>query len=439
MKIFPFRAYHFDPKKTGLLSEVVTQPYDKITPAMQAAYYEKNPHNIVRVILNREPGPDHYELAGEFFRTWIEEKVLVRDSKPAIYASYQKYKDDTGTTRVRKGFTALLELEEFGAGVKAHERTLAGPKADRLNLMRTTDATFGQIFMLYSDPGKKVNAILDARSKSKPALEAVDEMGETHRVWRVTGKKDVETITGLMAACQGFIADGHHRYETALNYRDEMRAKGAKCEGIETFDRLMVTFVNMDDEGLTIFPTHRLIHDADEAAVRALPRDLAADFDVKAFPFAEGSELRARSSFLQELRAAGPGQHRIGMALRGDAVYRLLTLKSEGAVDAFYGDAHGPAWKRLDVSILHGPILEKRLKIGAEALEKETNVRYIRGAEAALKALTEPGIQAVFLLNGTKIQEVGVVAGAGERMPQKSTDFYPKLLTGLLINKFNLV
>jgi uncharacterized protein (DUF1015 family) len=439
MRIFPFRAYHYDKKKVGNLSDVVTQPYDKITPAMQAAYYEKHPRNIVRVILNREPGQARYDRGAEAFRALLDEKAIVRDAKPAIYASYQEYKDDAGRTRVRKGLVALLELEEFGGAIKPHERTLAGPKVDRLNLMRTTHGTFGQIFMLYSDPEKAVNAILDAHAESRPALEATDEMGETHRVWRVTPKKDVDAIVRLMESRQGFIADGHHRYETALNYRNEMRAKGAKCEGLETFDRLMMTFVNMDDEGLTIFPTHRLVHDADEAKVKALPKVLDEDFAVHAFPFDAATEREVRAGFLAELRAAPKGEHRIGMALRGEPAYYLLTLRDESVSDAFFGTSHGPAWKRLDVSVLHGPILEKRLGIGAEALEKETNVKYVRHADPALDSLAEPGVQAVFLLNGTKIQEVHEVAGAGERMPQKSTDFYPKLLTGLLINKFNIV
>jgi uncharacterized protein (DUF1015 family) len=438
MKIFPFRAYHYD-KKAGKLSDLVTQPYDKITPAMQAAYYEKHPKNVVRVILNREPGQARYDQAGELFQAWIGEKTLVRDAKPAIYASYQEYKDDAGKTRVRKGLCALLELEEFGGAIKPHEKTLAGPKADRLNLMRTTHGTFGQIFMLYSDPKCEVNAVLDAGAKGKPALEAVDEMGETHRVWRITAKKDVDAIVRLMESRTGFIADGHHRYETALNYRNEMRAKGAKCEGVETFDRLMMTFVNMDDEGLTIFPTHRLVHDVPEAKLEALPKALEEDFAVQAFPFDAASERKARAAFLAELRAARQGEHRIGMALKGEKAYRLLTLRDESVSDAFFGSSHGTDWKRLDVSVLHGPVLEKRLGIGAEALEKETNVKYVRHADPALDALAEPGVQAAFLLNGTRIQEVSAVAGAGERMPQKSTDFYPKLLTGLLINRFNRI
>jgi uncharacterized protein (DUF1015 family) len=185
MKIHPFRGYSFDPGKVPNLSDVVTQPYDKISPEMQGAYYEKHPNNIVRVILNRGEGDRKYADAASSFEGWIEEGVIVRDAEPAIYASYQEYRDEAGEKRVRKGFVALLELEEFGSGVRPHEKTLAGPKADRLNLLRATRANFGQIFMPYSDPALAVNEILDRFTAGAPAHEAVDEAGEVHRLWAV--------------------------------------------------------------------------------------------------------------------------------------------------------------------------------------------------------------------------------------------------------------
>jgi uncharacterized protein (DUF1015 family) len=218
-----------------------------------------------------------------------------------------------------------------------------------------------------------------------------------------------------------------------------MLEAGARCEGLETFEQRMVTLVNMDDAGLTVFPTHRVVHSADPKRVKALAPGLLEDFDVREFPFDAGNEAEVRASFLGALRAQGPGEHLVGMALRDEQVYRLLSLKGEHVVDAFYGDSHSAGWKRLDVSVLHGPILEKRLGIDAAALEKEANIAYVRGADKALERLREPGNQAVFLLNGTKVSEVRAVAQAGERMPQKSTDFYPKLLTGMVINKLNPV
>ncbi len=495
-KILPFRAYRFDVEKVGSLSAVVTQPYDKIDAKAQEEYYKRHENNIVRVTKGKEePGDtdqkNKYTRAGGFLKQWIESGVLVRDEKPAVYAyyqtfslpggekrvhdgvsaagaaSYQTFTVPGGEKKVRKGFIALGALEEFGkGGVHAHEHTLAKPKQDRLNLTRATGATTGHIFMLYADKKLSVNRITDAEAQSRPPdLSAKDDYGAIHEVWRITDSTKIEKIVKEMATKELFIADGHHRYETALNFREELRKKGAKWgEGTETPDSRMMTFVNMEDEGLVILPTHRLIHSLAGFDFKKFRAALDAHFNVREYPFkqaapspcsccggaqpsrereraeetVEAFESRARAEMLEDLKIEGQEAHVFGLAAKGTESYFLLTLKNEKEIDKLITETHSAEWKRLDVSILHALILEKMLGIDKKKLEAQENVEYVRQTEDALEGVRSGKFQLAFLLNPTKLSEVREIAGKGERMPQKSTDFYPKLLSGLLINKMNI-
>lgn len=457
-RILPFRAYHFDPQKVGDLSAVVTQPYDKIDTKAQEEYYRRHPYNIVRVTKGKdEPGDteqkNKYTRAAAFLNDWITKGVLVRDTEPAIYAYFQTFKTPDGEEKVRKGFVALGVLEEFGkGGVHAHEHTLAKPKQDRLNLTRATHATTGHIFMLYSDKKMTINKLLDEEAQSRPPdLTATDDYGAKHDVWRITDKTKIDKIVKDMAERELFIADGHHRYETALNFREEMKKSGARWTGTETPDSRMMTFVNMEDEGLVILPTHRLIHGLSNFDFQSFRRSLEKHFEVKEYPFAgvssstvscasagDSFEERARVEMLEDLRIEGQEAHVFGLAAKGVASYFLLVLKDVKVMDSLITEKRSTAWKRLDVSILHSLILESMLGIDKKKLEAQENVEYVRYVEEALDGVRTGKYQLAFLMNPTKLSEVREIASKGERMPQKSTDFFPKLLSGLLINKMNL-
>ncbi len=474
--ILPFRAYHFDPKKVGELSAVVTQPYDKIDAKAQEEYYKRHENNIVRVTKGKDEPDDteqknKYTRAADFLKQWIKSGVLVRDEKPTIYAYYQTFTAGGGCAthlpggekKVRKGFVALGVLEEFGkGGVHAHEHTLASPKRDRLNLTRATGATTGHIFMLYSDKKMTINKLLDAETQSRPPdFSAKDDYGAEHEVWRIADKPKIDKIVKDMSARELFIADGHHRYETALNFREEVKGTKTSWTGTETPDSRMMTFVNMEDEGLVILPTHRLVHSLPNFDFRSFRNSLGKHFEVKEYSFACGApsggqakpqpscccddaqaggafEARARAETLEDLRIEGQEAHVFGLATKGVDSYFLLMLRDAEVMESFITEKHSAAWKRLDVSILHSLVLESMLGIDKKKLEAQENVEYVRYIEDALHGVRAGKHQMAFLMNPTKLSEVRDIAGNGERMPQKSTDFFPKLLSGLLINRMNL-
>ncbi|MFH1228638.1 MAG: DUF1015 domain-containing protein [Planctomycetota bacterium] len=436
---------------------VLTQPYDKIDDKMQAGYYKKHPFNLIRITKGKDLAGDSdannkYTRAGEFFRKWLNQGVLVQDKKPAIYAYYQEFipygakrnpdehRGGQFIMKVRKGFIALGKLVEFGKGVHAHERTLLKPKMDRLSTMRQVHGSTGQIFMLYSDPKMTVNKIMDSVTlKHKPDVVARDEYGVYHKAWKITEPKLVNGIVKSMADKDIFIADGHHRYETALNYRNEMKAKGLKCAGNESYDNRMMTFVNMKDEGLLILPTHRLIFGLKSFSPASFIKKLDKYFWINEYPFkAFGKdEKTVRQELLEDLRITGFSAHALGLAIKGVKKYYMLTLKDEKMMDNVIKEKSSPALKHLDVNVLHQLVLGKMLGITKERVAEGEFVNYVRAADEAI-ALTQKGkYQMAFLLNPTKISELENVSVKNERMPQKSTDFYPKLLSGIVISKIN--
>ena len=403
-KIYPFQALRYT-AQAGSLADLVTQPYDKISSAMRERYLSLSPYNLVRIILGKsewDTATDNaYTRAAAHLNDWIARGVLARDAEPAIFPYFQDFTvPDTAERLTRKGFIALGAVEDYSAGiVHRHEQTLAGPKKDRLELLRHTHAHFGQIFMLYPDRAGEIDGLLDEAAQAAPLAEVSDEYGACHRMWRIA---DAARIRELMADKKLLIADGHHRYETALAFRNENpQLAGA--------DRVMMTFVNMYSPGLKILATHRLVNGIDRSQ---LPEDFlnraADDFSVVEI----GSLERLRSALE---RADGPTV--IGAAIGT----RLFLLESR----------HGPG--ELDVRVLHERLLGKALGIGEEAVRDEKNLRYIRGLEAAVAEAQGGHAQIAFLLRPTSIQQVADTSFSGGVMPQKSTDFYPKLLSGMTI------
>jgi uncharacterized protein (DUF1015 family) len=435
-RIYPFRAWRYNPSAVRL-DDVVTQPYDKISPAMQQAYYQRSPFNLVRIILglpelfDAERGESVYTRAARDFRAWREQGVLAQEKDPCIFAYAQRFKvPGTEIVKERRGFIALGKVHDYSEKVVfRHEQTLSKPKGDRLNLLKATHAHFGQIFMLYSDPAGSVEKIL--YDGAGPAdVEVTDEYGVLHRLWKVSDPAAINMVTTAMDNKKLIIADGHHRYETALNYSKE-HAPTAPAKTETSTSQLpqpaypeaavMMTFVNMDSDGLVVLPTHRVVHSLANFDPVAFTRAAEEFFTVKALPSADASDY---------IRTLSSQQGTAFVAVTRTGAY-LLNSKPEPIAAAL---ADLPERQRqLDLSHLHSIVLDRLLGLDAEKVREQTNIRYLRDAAEAVDQVRRGEADVTFLTNPVSMEQLKEVAFAGDVMPQKSTDFFPKLLSGLTI------
>jgi len=424
--ILPFRGVRYDPAAAGGdLSALVAPPYDVISPAAQAALYEKHPANVVRLILGRED--DKYAQAARLFREWIASGVLKADDEPALYVYHQTF-DDPATGKPapeRMGLICLLKLEDYSTGrVLPHEKTLTGPKTDRLELLRATEAQFESIYGLYSDPDQSVQSFLREYDDRETVIERVDNLiGSSHRIKRLTDASAHAVLRDLLADTPVFIADGHHRYETALNYRREVRRaqRGVSEDAPIAADYILITLTAFEDEGLVVLPTHRLVRNVPPEKIAALPDALAAHFTLSnSSPDAVEAEIAAQSE---------AGKVAFGIVLPPGQVQ--LAVLNASAVKA--ADPGSPAVKRLPVTLLGSLILDQCLGIDADAVAAGDHVSYTRDFAEALAAVERGEAQAAFLLGRPTVQEIKDVSLAGDVMPQKSTFFFPKLLSGLVL------
>jgi uncharacterized protein (DUF1015 family) len=439
-QVFPFRAYRYN-SQIAPYERVLTQPYDKISSAAQDKYYAADPHNLItvekgRVYPDDSKGNNVYTRAASALQAWIDEKAVEQDSAPSFYAYSQEYLvPGTNLKRTRRGFIGAGKLEEYSAGVIfRHEQTLSGPKADRLELLRHTRTHTGQLFMLYSDPHLQVDQILkDAESSGGPVTQLTDEYGVIHRLWRIADPAKIEAIQRQMTDQKLVIADGHHRYETSLNFRNESRTKAGKIIPNAAYERSMMTFINTQSEGLTILPTHRVVANVRDFSWTAVLRYLEPWFSSESISFHNESERRdAQGKFLSKLTAENSGRT-IGAypkAKGSSGAFYLLHLRPGADLEQLLAgqSAHQ---RELDVVLLHQGILEPALGITPQAVLSEANLSYEREAAAAIDAVDKGEAQVAFLLNPVSIDLMMRVATAGEVMPQKSTDFYPKLLSGI--------
>ncbi len=443
-QVHPFQAFRYNPQRVSF-DRVLTQPYDKISPAMQDRYYAADPHNLIsvekgRVYPNDTPENNVYTRAAASFECWLRENIVTQDPVPSFYAYAQEYTvPGTADRRIRRGFIGAGKLEEYSAGVVfRHEHTLSGPKADRLELLRHTHTHTGQLFMLYSDPQRHIDAILKDGDSASPATELRDEYGVVHRLWVIADPDRTAAIKNAMQEHKLVIADGHHRYETALNYRNECRLRAGGLHpsapyAVGPHDFAMMTFVNTCGEGLTILPTHRLAANLHDFSWSEARRYLEPWFEAQTFPFADDSQkAEAQKSFLAHLHQSR-GQRAIGVypaAEPSKRAYYILMLR-RGADLSQLLHAVSPLQRELDVVLLHDGILEPAFGITPQAVTAERNLTYEREASAALEAVDRGAAQIAFLLNPVDVDQVMRIATAGEVMPQKSTDFYPKLLSGI--------
>jgi uncharacterized protein (DUF1015 family) len=441
--IQPFRAYRYDPSRVQL-RDVLTQPYDKISTSMQDQYYTASPYNLIAVEKGRVlPGDTAensvYTRAARKIEEWITEEILVQDAAPAVYVYSQEFLvPGTNTRRVRIGFIALTRIEDYDAKVVfRHERTLSGPKADRIELLRRTRVQTGQLFLLYDDPARQIDTWLEQIARTPTPIELADEFGVTHRLWPVSDPAFAERIHAAMAEKKLVIADGHHRYETALNYRNECRAKASKPDPQATYEFAMATFINTHSKGLTILPTHRLVSHLAHFDFDEFRRNLSRIFDWYSYPFSNAEERAgAYAEFRKDLGRPNHGRRAIGVypgsATRNAGAFYLFTLKQDADLESLLPDV-SEGQRELDVVLLHRLIIEKTLGITTEAVAGEKNLTYERETEAAIATVDRGEAQLALLLNPVSVGQVAKIALGGDVMPQKSTDFYPKLLSGLAI------
>jgi len=442
-EIHPFRALRYDTNRVKL-GDVVTQPYDKITAAMQERYYATSPYNLIAI----EKGVSHaddssennvYTRAGKKIKEWIAQGILNQDPEPAMYVYSQEYLvPGTHTRKVRIGFVALGRLEDYDARIVfPHERTLSAPKADRIELLRHTHVQTGQLFMLYDDAPRQIDIYLEEIARAPTPFEVHDEFGVKHRLWPVADVAFIRRIQVAMANKEIIIADGHHRYETALNFRNECRAQFGRIDPLAAHEFAMMTFINSHSRGLTILPTHRLVRGVANFDFEKFRTALAPFFDWYSYPFLTLEErVTSYSEFRKDLGGQNHGRRAIGIypgAIDGSAgAFYLFLLRRDVDLETVLPDL-SEAQRGLDVVLLHRLILEKGLGITAEAVVAESNVSYEREIDTAIAAVDRGEAQLACLLNPVRVQQVIEIALGGDVLPQKSTDFYPKLLSGLAI------
>jgi uncharacterized protein (DUF1015 family) len=409
----PLRALHYDLRRTGGLEDVIAPPYDVIDTGRRAELEARSPYNVVRIDV--PAGEDPYAEAARQLAEWRREGIIVRDEQPALWALEQEYSGPDGQARTRRGLLARVRVEEYGPGrIRPHERTHPGPREDRLRLTRATKANLSPIFSLFDDPAGAVTKPLEASMTGSPYGQAIDEDGTVNRVWRLTDSADIEDITHELKTAELLIADGHHRYETARVYAEEVGGEGPHRY-------VLMCLVALEDPGLTVFPTHRLLRGLRPDQHETLADALRRDFDIR------------RLESTDELAPAYGQPVSLGYI---DAHFRrpvMLTLKDQAIADAALA-GHAEAYRRLDTAVLEALILKGALGMTDEDIDHLAGLGYARDFDNALELVHRGEYDAAFLVAPTPIEQVRAVAAAGESMPPKSTYFFPKVPTGLIFN-----
>ncbi len=435
MKIKPFKAYRYDPKVVEDVGKCIAPPYDVIDASLRERLYEQSPYNIVRVIQGKTGSGDNdtdnvYTRAADHFNTWIQGGALKQDEKDMLYGYVQDF-EVAGAALQRQSFISLVELEPFGGAIKPHEKILKKPMEDRLKLKRATAARFGLVFMLYDDPDTLAERAIQRAGDRDALLDFTDEQGVRHRLYAIEDGADQEAIMAMMGQRTCVIADGHHRYTTGLTLREECDLPTARFQ--------MVAFANTRQQGVIVLATHRLVHGLDALTETALLERLRGDFALETFPFADETQKElAKQSMLQALHQ-GLSEDRCAFGIYcGRGTFHLATLNDRSRMTDVAAEM-SEAWQGLDVAVLHKLILEGQLGIDEEKLSSGRFITYVKDTPTAIDdsiAQVDRGQQqAAFFTNPIKMEQLFAVTDTGERMPQKSTYFYPKMYTGLTIQK----
>ena len=428
--IKPFKGIRYNPEKAGDIATLISQPYDRVRHGLQEKYYDMNDYNVVRMIKGKEFESDHnggsvYTRAQAFLSEWLAKGVLKYEDKPALYVYHQDF-ELNGETITRKAMITALELAKFEEGiVLPHERTHDGPKMDRLNLTRATEAYYGNIFILYPDAENKVDTLLDQAIQRDPDIDVTElfEKDVRQKLWVVTDEEVLEAVQAEMAPKKGLIiADGHHRYETAIAYREEMRAKFPDAPANAAFNYLMVALVSTSNPGLTILPTHRLIFDYDKMDTEAILAKADEYFKIEKLDDRTALESRMDSVL---------GQKGCYGLVTNSGVY-ALKLEVDSVMDTLSPE-RADVWRNLDASILHKLLLEHVLGISAEKIDAKEGIEYLREPDLGYAKVAEDKNAFLFIINATRMEQISACTAIDEKMPQKSTDFYPKIVTGLAV------
>ena len=441
MKIIPFRGYRYNPLKITSIDDVISPPYDQYKEGLDDRLYNRHPDNIARIIMNKETSSDseqnnRYTRSQAVLDQWIREEIFIQDQAPGFYPYFQNYLVE-GEERCRKGFVALGEVTEYSERiVLPHERTLAKPKQDRLNLLRATLADTGLVFMLYSDPDGEVEKLLDEATSSAPLMSALDLNEEVNQLWRVTDTTLTGKIREILSNKSVIIADGHHRYEVAQMFKDEVKTRIPQDPRWEKYQYKIMSFVRLESAGITIFPIHRLVHSLKAFSAMTLMKRLKDFFVVEEYPFGPDNQI-STLNYLMTLssKQQHAGANALVAYLPSLRRFLLLKLKASGPERIHWPADKSEIWRKLDVSILQVMILGELLGITDQQLTDQSHLEYISQHEEAVRMVDKKHYQCAFLLNPTPVEMVKAVVEAGDVLPQKSTHFHPKLMEGLVFAK----
>lgn len=442
MRILPFRGYRYNPNRIPNLDDVISLPYDQFKGSRDDRFHGRHPFNIAHLIMNPETSEDspswnRYTRSKALLDRWMGASVFLQDDQPGIYPYYQDFPLSSGTTATRKGFVALGEVTDYSQGiVRPHERTMAKPKQDRLELLRSTRIDSGIIFVLYSDPGGEIEALLDEATAPLPAMTADGPHILSNRLWRLSDPTAITRIQQIMQDKPVIIADGHHRYEVALEFSREAMKRRSEDPAWGNYRFKLFSFVRQESPAISILPIHRILRHLEGFDPSRFLQQLESFFAIEATEVASGVQPQRLEELLQRMRVQQAAGHAaMGAYLPGLNRLALLTFRAEKATNLAWPADKSETWRQLDVSILQAAILDRILHLGERELAQGNFVEYVSEAgEAVLKA-ADDSCQCVILLNPTPMKQVEAVVEAGDLLPQKTTHFHPKLMEGLVFAK----
>ena len=439
-EVVPFRGLHYNPEKIGDIGPCLAQPYDVISAEQQQAYYGRHPYNVIRLILSREePGDseadNRYTRAHECLKAWRAGQVLHETARPSFWIYEQEFDiPEIGRKKV-KGFIGLVRLQDYAERrILPHEKIMVRPLEDRVRLMQTTETQFEYIWSIYQDRAYVIDNILDAAEREQPILDYFEQ--ETlvrHRLWRLVDPEQCAIISRTMENRTIYIADGHHRYQAMLNIRDLMRARHPEAGPGAPWEYIMMFLVNSEHQGLTVLPTHRLLYGLEFQSLSGLHLSILEHFHVKSYSFNGANEQEARRRWLRDLGDVEPGVHKFGALITKMNRYFLVTLKDAEAYEEMVALPYSSQWKLLDVNILNTLILQRIVGLTEEQMSAQANLEYTKDLDQALEAVKSGRMQVALILNATSLPDIIIIADNDERMPRKSTHFYPKPLSGLVL------
>lgn len=435
--VIPFRGILYNPEKIDDVTHVVTPPYDVISPEEQDMYYNRHSANVIRLDFGKKKETDstqnnHHTRAAHYYHSWLKDGILIRDDKPAFYLTSVEFEVE-GKRVVRYGMIALVGLEPFEKGiVLPHEKTFSKVKSERLELMKHCHANFSQIFSIYRDDDGILSKLKQAVDGMAPIADIVDDKGDRHQLWRITDPSVHTQVSDAMANKRLFIADGHHRYETALNYRNWLSQKHPGMDASHPANYIMMYLCSMDDPGLVILPAHRMQIDVGQGNLSGFRARAETYFDITSIPFSAGDMQNAETSFIDQLHRNAV-KNSFGVLIKDSSEFLVMVLKN-GVMDQRFGNDIPEPLKHLDVTVLTRLVFMEILGFSQERLDDEKRIAYSSNARDALAAVTSGRCDMTFIMNPTKMESVREIAAAGLIMPRKTTYFYPKAITGLVMN-----